>query len=221
MDLDPHGQPFNIRFNRARRAERDLSEMLGLAKGVLADGVVTEAEAELLRNWAAHHPDAVEQWPVNALKARLDHIFADGHVHELERRDLSALLQSIVGGKAGVIVGEDAATELPIDRPAPPLVWPESLFVFTGKFAFGTRQDCQRHAVRLGAICAPNVTRQTTYLVIGTFGSRDWVHTPFGRKIEQAVKYRAAGVRLAIVAEEHWVTALEEHPRRMLEEDED
>ena len=134
MDLDPHGQPFNLRFNRARRAERDLSEMLGLAKGVLADGLVTEAEAELLRNWALHHPDATEQWPVNILKERLDRIFADGRVQEAERQDLSSLLESIVGGTAGVIVGEDAATELPIDRPPPTLVWQDSIFVFTGKF---------------------------------------------------------------------------------------
>ena len=34
MTTDPHGQPLNLRFNRARRAERDLSEMLGLVKGV-------------------------------------------------------------------------------------------------------------------------------------------------------------------------------------------
>jgi len=140
VDLDPHGQPFNLRFNRARRAERDLSEMLGLAKGVLADGLVTEAEAELLRNWALHHPDATEQWPVNILKERLDRIFADGRVQEAERQDLSSLLESIVGGTAGVIVGEDAATELPIDRPPPTLVWQDSIFVFTGKFAFGPRR---------------------------------------------------------------------------------
>ena len=208
MDLDPHGQPFNLRFNRARRAERDLSEMLGLAKGVLADGLVTEAEAELLRNWALHHPDATEQWPVNILKERLDRIFADGRVQEAERQDLSSLLESIVGGTAGVIVGEDAATELPIDRPPPTLVWQDSIFVFTGKFAFGPRRDCQHHAIRLGAKCEDTVTRRTNYLVIGTFGSRDWVHTPFGRKIEKAVQYREAGLRLAIVAEEHWAAAL-------------
>jgi len=145
-----------MRFNRARRAERDLSEMLGLVKGILVDGIVNEAEAEHLRNRAAHHPDAVEQWPVNIVKARLDHIFADGHVHEAERRDLSALLQSVVGGTAGVLVGEDAATELPLDTPPPAMVWRGSLFVFTGKFAFGTRQDCQRHVIRLGAASAPS-----------------------------------------------------------------
>jgi hypothetical protein len=44
-EFDPHGQPFNIKFNRARRAERDLCEVLGLARGLLADGVVTADEA--------------------------------------------------------------------------------------------------------------------------------------------------------------------------------
>ena len=65
MNTDPHGQPFKIRFNRARRAERDLCEMLGLVKGMLADGVVNDQEVHYLINWAAEHPDATEQWPVN------------------------------------------------------------------------------------------------------------------------------------------------------------
>jgi hypothetical protein len=119
MSTDPHGQPFNTRFNRAHRAERDLSEMLGLIKGVLADGVVTEGEAKLLKDWARHHPDATEVWPVDILKTRLDKIFADGRVDDAEREDLAELLQSIVGGTAGIITGQDAATTLPIDRPPP------------------------------------------------------------------------------------------------------
>jgi hypothetical protein len=62
---------FNLHFNRARRAERDLSELLGLAKGVLADGIVTESEAALVRQWIQGHSDAVEQWPVNVLQRAL------------------------------------------------------------------------------------------------------------------------------------------------------
>jgi hypothetical protein len=204
MSLDPHGQPFNLRFNRARRAERDLSEMLGLAKGLLADGIVSEAEATLLREWTARHPDAVEQWPVNVLKDRLDRAFSDGQIDAHERRDLHELLTALVGGTAGVIAGADAATELPVDRPVPAIIWRGSVFVFTGKFAFGTRADCQRQALQRGGLCEQNVTQRTRYLIIGTFGSRDWVHTPFGRKIEKAVQYRASGQRLAIVAEAHW-----------------
>lgn len=48
--LDPHGQPINLSFNRKRRTERDLSELLGLTKGMLCDGVVTDDEATYLKN---------------------------------------------------------------------------------------------------------------------------------------------------------------------------
>lgn len=210
MTTDPHGQPYNLGFNRARRAERDLSELLGLAKGLLADGVVTPSETGLLRDWVQGHPDAVEQWPVNQIAARLERIFADGQVSTEEQADLSELLRELVGGGTGIIGGADAATDLPLDAPPPDLRWTGCLFVFTGKFAFGTRSDCQRHTETKGGSCQKDVTRDTTYLVIGTFGSRDWVHTSFGRKIEKAVSYRDSGAPLAIVAEDHWAAALDD-----------
>jgi hypothetical protein len=52
---------------------------------------------------------------------------------------------------------------------------------------------------------------ETNYVVIGTFGSRDWVHTSFGRKIEKAVDYRTKGYPLAIITEDHWAAQLPEH----------
>ncbi len=48
------------------------------------------------------------------------------------------------------------------------------------------------------------VRLRTRYLIIGTFGSRDWVHTSFGCKIQKAVEYRSDGSGLAIVGEEYW-----------------
>jgi NAD-dependent DNA ligase len=209
MTLDPHGQPYNIRFNRARRAERDLSEFLGLAKGLLGDGVISREEAALVANWVVTHPAAAEQWPINHLVRRLTTIFSDEVVDDDERAELADILASIVGGTAGVILGEDASTQLPFDVPPPEFCWQGSVFVFTGKFAFGTRADCQRRVASLGATCSPNITRDTNYLIIGTFGSRDWVHTSFGRKIQKAVEYRKSGIPLSIVAEDHWVGCVE------------
>ncbi len=207
--LDPHGQPFNTRFNRARRAERDLSEFLGLAKGLLADGAVSQSEAALVRTWLKNHSSAIEQWPLNRLTERVERIYRDGRIDEAERCELSELLSAIVGGTAGIILGEDAATTLPLDAPPPVFRWPGSTFVFTGKFAFGTRADCERYVTKLGGVCNSDVTLRTNYLIIGTFGSRDWVHTSFGRKIEKAVEYRAEGHGLAIVGEDYWVKCIE------------
>lgn len=209
MIHDPHGQPFNVRFNRARRAERDLSEFLGLAKGLLADGSIAQDEAQLVRTWLSNHPAAVEQWPLNHLAQRIAAMYTDNTADEAERLQLADILSSIVGGTAGIILGEDAATELPLDVPPPAFKWVGSTFVFTGKFAFGTRAECQRQVSRLGAVCNADITRSTDYLVIGTFGSRDWVHTSFGRKIEKAVQYREVDRRLSIVGEDYWVRCIE------------
>jgi hypothetical protein len=207
-DLDPHGQPYNLYFNAARRTERDLSELLGIAKGFLADGLVTEGEARFLRDWAATHPDATNQWPVNIIHTRLQEYFADGRIDDDERRDLRELLASLIGGSASVLLGYDGATKLPLDTPPPLICWPDKVYVFTGRFAYGTRAHCQREVTERGGHAESNVTRRTSFLVIGTFGSRDWVQTSHGRKIQRAVELRESGLALRIVGEDHWANAL-------------
>lgn len=206
--LDPHGQPYNVWFNAARRTERDLSEMLGLAKGMLADGVVNDAEAQYLREWGATHPDASDKWPCSLILTRLNQHFANGRIDEDERVELKELLESLIGGTTAVLVGQDAATTLPLDTPAPLICWQGETYVFTGRFAYGTRRDCQREALQRGASVQDNVTTQTTFLVIGTFGSRDWTQTAYGRKIRRAVDWRTSGLPLRIVGEDHWASAL-------------
>lgn len=208
MVRDSHGQPLNSEFNVARRRDRDIAEMLGLAKGILADGVVSPAEASLLRDWSRQHPECVSSWPGNVLHQRLERVFLDGVVSQEEQEDLAALLRDLVGGQAGIIAGEDAASSLPLDQPPPPVEFTGALFVFTGKFAFGPRKVCEEAVVKLGGRCGSNVTRDLRYLVVGTFGSRDWIQSSYGRKIEQAVEYRTRGDRVAILSEDYWAAAL-------------
>ena len=131
---------------------------------------------------------------LNRLAERLQRIFTDGWVDDTERVELAEMLTSIVGGTAGVVLGEDAATQLPLDVPPPSFAWSGSVFVFTGKFAFGTRASCQCEADKRGGRCESNVTRRTRYLIIGTFGSRDWVHTSFGRKIQKWAECVSAAI---------------------------
>jgi hypothetical protein len=209
MVLDPHGQPYNVLLNRAGRVERDLSEMLGLAKGMLADGVVNAEETHYLRAWGVNHPDALERWPVNLIFRRLEHYLGDGEIDEAERLELHGLLAALVGGTASLVLGYEGATTLPLDTPPPLICWgPDDVYVFTGRFAYGTRAHCEREATQRGSTCEPNVTRRTAFLVIGTFGSRDWQTSSFGSKIQKAVKLRAGGFAIRIVGEDHWANAL-------------
>lgn len=206
--LDSDGQPISKFIGAAHREDRDVAEILGVAKGLLADGIVLPIEAEYLADWINSHPDAASTWPCSVLADRLNRIFDDGVVTEAERLDLKELLDSLVGGQAGMIGGEAAATTLPLDSPPPPVLFPGRSFAFTGKFAMGPRDECERMTVNAGGACGSGPTKQTNYLVIGTFASRDWIQTSHGRKIEKAVQYRDAGVPIAIIAEDHWAGAL-------------
>jgi NAD-dependent DNA ligase len=181
--------------------------MLGLAKGVLTDGMVDETEAGLLRDWVRAHPDVAGAWPGKVLAKRFFRIFEDGQVDTEEQEDLAGLLQELVGGEAGLIGGEQAVSELPFDRPQPEIEFIHHFFVFTGRFAFGPRAECEKEVRRLGGWVEKGITKGTDYLVVGTFGSRDWAQSSFGRKIEKAVAYREAGEPIRIVTEDHWAAA--------------
>ena len=66
---------------------------------------------------------------------------------------------------------------------------PNRTFAFTGRFAYGTRGACEEAVRRIGGWVEPNVTKHADYLIIGTFASRDWLQTGYGRKILKAVEY--------------------------------
>jgi NAD-dependent DNA ligase len=122
-------------------------------------------------------------------------------------RHLLHFLQEVTG-ESSFIEDGNAATRLPLDEPPPNLSFQSHVFVFTGRFLFGTRARCEQAVCQRGGMCEGNITQRTNALVIGNLGSRDWIHTSFGRKIQKAVEYQRKGVRLSIVGEEHWTRQL-------------
>lgn len=204
---DIHGQPV-ASYNVAQRRTREVAEMLGLAKGIIADGVVNDAEVAFLREWAANHEETIHQWPASLIFSRLEQVIADGHIDDDERVELRDLLGCLVGGTESVALGYDAPCTFPLDDPQPLVYWENEVFVFTGRFAYGTRRHCEAEVVTRGGAVADNVTQNTSFLVIGTFSSRDWITSAYGRKIQLAAKLRDSGHAVRIVGEDHWARAL-------------
>ncbi|HYW08822.1 MAG TPA: hypothetical protein VE913_17805, partial [Longimicrobium sp.] len=206
--LDGDGQPRNRRFGAARRADRAVQELLGMARGMIADGEVTRSEADALARWIAVNEEEQGVWPISTIADRLRRVYADGEVDAEERAELLALLRSVTGELPGTEVAMNRATRLPLDDPQPRLLFHNRTFVFTGKFVFGTRTACQQAVEVRGAKCGGSITRKTSVLVIGALGNADWIQSSHGRKIEQAIHYRSNGIPLRIVCEEHWVDCL-------------
>lgn len=203
--IDQDGQPVDLGWNAQRRIDRAIHEMLGLMKGVLADGSVSEADAHTMNDWISANPDVVQTWPGDVLARRLSRIFSDGVISQEEREDIKELLVATVGTARSSDHDVNTATSLPLDVPPPNLSFPGVTYLFTGKFVYGTRAECETATVRLGGQCGCRVSRKISVLVIGRLGSRDWIHTSWGRKIESVVTLREAGCKISIVGEEHWV----------------
>ncbi len=204
--LDPGtAQPVLNVIGAARRAERNIDELIGICKGVIADGEVSQPEAEFILKWLESNQDAASAWPANILYERIRLHLSDGFLDNDEKQDLLKLITQITGGDAPEEISS-MASSLPLDNPQPNIEFAERVFCLTGSFTVGSRDNVTKLIESKGGKCVKNPTLSTDYLIIGIVGSRDWIHSTYGRKIESAVEIRESGkTSISIVSEEHWI----------------
>ncbi len=191
------------RFNRKNIDDRQIDTLIGLSKGLTADGVISQGEAEFLLSWLIQNRAASQNPIIGNLLSKVSTILADGVLDADEASDLLQTLRGITGEQSEI--GELAKpTTLPVNHPLKPITFPARSFLFTGTFAYGTRRQCQEAVESRGGIIANSVTKSLNYLVIGSYVTDSWAHETFGRKIQKAVEYQIQGVPLIIVTEVHW-----------------
>lgn len=192
-----------------RVAKRLVSELLGLCKGMVCDGEISEGELAALKRWLAGHPDAAVLYPAKTVAERLLRIYEDGIITPDERQELTELLLDLTGETEEHDQPLNLSTRLPFDEPPPTVLFAGQEHVFTGRMLYGTRRDCERIVVDLGGRVGKTVTRRTDFLVIGPIASSAWLESTHGRKILRAVELRSEGLPLRIVSEETWIHAIE------------
>jgi len=210
---DSKNFPIFSRADLTRRTDRGVHEMLGMVRGIVCDGIVTEGEVKAFQNWLSAHPDETVCWPGNVLAERIIRIVSDGKVDAVEQHELYELFCDTVGeGDISKDEPQSFSTRLPFDDPPPAIIFPEHLFCFTGAFVYGTRSQCEHSTILRGGVCKKTIVKQPMTLVIGGHANDAWIHSTFGRKIEEAMDHRQEGVPIAIVSEECWTTAVMRAP---------
>ncbi len=197
-----------LSFNTRRVADRTITELIGIAKGLIADGVINEAEADFLAKWLEGNRNMAPGWPIDQIDARIRHMLADGVLDQEERQELFAILTQLVGGTLTTGNIHSLATALPLTSPAPKIQFAGKSFCLTGAFAMGKRAECENAIAGLGGEPVGNITKKLDYLVIGFLGNENWQHSTHGRKIEKALEYNKTGCNIAIIAEQSWAEAL-------------
>lgn len=193
-------------FGRKRIAARQIDELIGLARGLAADGVINLAEVDYLRSWLAANAAITDHPVLTGLYDRVAETLEDDELGPEEAAELVVALNALSG--AGFELGEvGKSCELPFCSPMPAILFQDRQFSFTGTFNYGSRKDCELSVVERGGRCG-NVTRRTNVLVIGHYATESWMHSSFGDKIIRACELRQGGNPICIVSEEHWATHL-------------
>jgi hypothetical protein len=196
-------------LTRSWRMDRSTNELVGICRGVLADGDVNLTEARFLLDWLERHAEFIQHFPYSVLYPRIAEALADGVLDLDEERDLLEALTATVGGEVAHSNGANSlSAELPYDEPLPTILHSASVFVVTGTFMFGKRGAvCEAIEARHGVV-RNAVSGSTDYVIVGEVGSRDWLHSSYGRKIQEAMDYRRQGKMISIVPERHWSASL-------------
>jgi len=192
------------KYNQKSIDDRQIDTLIGISKGLLADGKVDQSEVEFLQSWLIQSRQTTDNPVIINLLSKVDAMLEDGILDPDESNELFNLLRSLTGEKSEI--SELAkTTSLPVDLPEPKIRFEDKLFLFTGTCVFGTRKQCQSAIESLGGVNANGVVKKLDYLILGTYVTDSWIHESYGRKIEKAMQYRSEGVPLSIITEEHWL----------------
>src|SRR6266487_604227 len=163
------GDEFYNRVGGDRITSRQIDELIGIARGLVADGQINQPEVEFLQKWLAANAIISDQPVIRVLYRRVNQMLADNVLDEEEKIELLDTLNSF--SSRDFELGEVLkSSSLPLCDPPPQLTFIDQRYCFTGTFNFGQRKECEAAVERLGAL-AGSLTQKTNVSVVGIYAT--------------------------------------------------
>lgn len=183
----------------------DMQRLHGFLGGVMADGVITEAELRTLSDWLADHDHLKSVWPYDEVESLIATVLCDGKIDADEQRMLKAFFSEFLALLDNQTITTpqmlEGTTLTGVCAMCPEISFEGKTFCFTGASSRLSRKQFGELVHKLGGLPSDGVTKKTDYLVIGAEGNPAWVFACYGRKVEKAVALRKEGVRIVLVHE--------------------
>jgi hypothetical protein len=194
----------------------DIQQLHGILGGIIADRTITVSELEGLSGWIANHDHLKGCWPYDEVDSLLTSILADKIVDETEHSLFLQFCSNFLELPLNRSIRNPMALEdcniRGICAICPEIVFLNSIFCFTGTSGKFKRKDLSGLVEILHGSCSERVTQETNYLVIGSNSNPCWAYACYGRKVEQAVKLRKEGYKLALIHEHDFLDAVRGEP---------
>lgn len=184
-----------------------LSELLGLARGLMADQELSNDEIRYLNEWLEERYWIASEFPGNVIHERIRDVLEDGVITEEERSHLVDTLNMLIEDRLEDLAEQVDLTELWFDEVGL-IRFDKARFCLTGNFVYGPKTICETAIERRGGKITPSVSNDAQFLVVGALGVDEWRDGGLGAEIEAAMRLRAQGEPVKIIPEDCWVAQL-------------
>ena len=187
--------------------KKSLGELLGLARGLLADEELSDSEIHFLNDWLEDRYAMTASFPGNVIHERIKEVLEDGVITEEERSHLVNTLTMLVEDRLEDLAEQVDLTELWFDDVGL-IDFSKARFCLTGNFVYGPLDICETAIEQRGGIVSQSVVDELHFLVVGGLGVDEWRSGGLGTEIEKAMRMRARGKEVKIIPEDSWVAHL-------------
>ena len=191
----------------SEKLKQSLGELLGLARGLMADEELSDSEIHFLHDWLEDRYAITSSFPGNVIHERIKKVLEDGVITEEERSHLAETLNMLIEDRLDDLAEQVDLTELWFDEVGL-IDFNKKNFCLTGNFVYGPKEVCQTAIEKRGGVVTSTVGDDSEFLVVGGLGVDEWRSGGLGTKIESAMRVRAGRKSLKIIPEDSWVANL-------------
>ena len=187
--------------------KQSLGELLGLARGLMADEELTNSEIRFLHDWLEERYLMTSSFPGNIIHQRIKDVLEDNVITEEERSHLVDTLNMLIDDRLEDLAEQVDLTELWFDEVGL-IEFHQARFCLTGNFVYGPQDVCKTAIEQRGGVVKPKVGDEIQFLVVGGLGVDEWRTGGLGTEIERAMRMRATGKKVKIIPEDSWAALL-------------
>lgn len=179
-----------------------IQSLTGIIKGITIDNEINFKELEYLDQWMEEHDFLKNTWPYDELYNLTTSIIQDRVITIEEHKSLFNFCKALVGDNADNS-NSDMISSLKTGfyQIDPTIIIQENTFCITGISKKFKRKEIAEKIELYGGFVVENINSKLNYLVVCDEKNSCWAFTCYGRKIEEAIKYRKQGKKLIIVHE--------------------
>jgi hypothetical protein len=120
----------------SEKLKQSLGELLGVARGLMADEELSDSEIHFLHDWLEDRYAMTSSFPGNVIHERIKEVLEDGVITEEERSHLVETLNMLIEDRLDDLAEQVDLTELWFDEVGL-IDFNKTIFCMTGFFVFG------------------------------------------------------------------------------------